>query len=619
MIGAVLGVALALATPPDTVEAPCPGGAVVTRADLDAAGATTLHDALRLTPVLDAVTVDGFDRQPVATWGLPFDQPVRILVDGAPVAGGTSLEPQGLELLPVALGEVARVVVCPGPGIVGGAFGGAWIDLQTEAPGSAAYGAISYGNETGDPGPDRYFRPDLPNVDHWGPDFEAALAARRGPTAAWATLRDRGFFPTDTAMAARVFEAVDVFPARSGTAFALAARAPGARVRLGGFRGVDLPFLPETGREVPVSRRTAQAAVSGTRTLAEGLAVRGHVHAARLSFDRPSWSALPIDPAWTETRLDAALSAQRSRPGGSVAAGFDLEHAVADGPGLGDGTATLGRLWGRLERTRPGSTQSLTVQGSASGSGIGVGGALVAWHTLRPGLALRLTLAADETRPEASPDATFWIARGYTGLNGAAPTLAVGEPRPTTRFLARFAANARLGRVRLAASVEGQRALGDVLLPRFERTPTAPTGTVRQARAEGEAVRGTLTAAWTQGALSLRASGATQGAVSGNDAYRETWRRLPRASADLQATVRPDARVSLWTRLALRSATTWTGFPDADVPAALLLDLGLSKRAWRDHVRISLSGRNVLGAPEQTHPLGATLAPRLLVRLEARL
>ena len=97
------------------------------------------------------------------------------------------------------------------------------------------------------------------------------------------------------------------------------------------------------------------------------------------------------------------------------------------------------------------------------------------------------------------------------------------------------------------------------------------------------------------------------------------WRRRPVAAAALRGTVCPDARLALWARLAAQSATEWTGFPTPDVPAAVLLDLGLSKQAWGDRLRASLSGRNVLGAQEQTHPLGATLAPRLLVRLEVQL
>ncbi len=616
---AVLGLALALAAPADTVEAPCPGGAVVTRADLEAAGATTLHDALRLASVLDLVTVDGYDRQPLAAWGLPFDEPVRLLVDGAPVAGTTSLEPLGVEPLPVALGEVARVVVCPGPGVAGGAFGGAWIDVLTEVPAGTAMGAVSYGNETGDPGPDRYLRPDLPNVDHWGPDFEAALAARRGRASAWAALRDRGFFPTDSALSARVFEAVSVFPARSGTALALATRVPGLRGRLGGFRGIDLPFIPEVGREVPVSRRTLQATASAMSRVAGGLAVRGHVHAARLSLDRSAQSALPLDPRWTETRLDAAVSALRSRPGGSVGLGVHGTHTAASGPGLTDGAASVGELWGRIGRRRRGSAQSLTVQGSLSERGGGMGGSFVAWRALGPRVALRLTLAADETLPEAAPDLVFWRARGYAGLDSDVSVLDRQPSRSSTRRLARLGATTRFGRVGLAATVEAQRASGDVLLVQFEPTPTAPAGTVRQRAATGQAVRASLAAAWARGPVSLRASGTARDVLSGDDAFRETWRRLPSTSADLQATFRPDARLALWARLAARSATTWTGFPDPDIPAGLVLDLGLSKRAWREHVRVSLSGRNVLGAREQTHPLGATLAPRLLVRLEARL
>ena len=451
-------------------------------------------------------------------------------------------------------------------------------------------------------------------MDHWGPDFEAALAARRGARAAWAALGDRGFFPTDTALAPRVFEAVAPgrFPARSGTAAAAAAAAPGLRARLGGFRGADLPFVPEAGREVPVSRRAVQGAAVVARRLGPG-ALRGHVHAARLGLGRPAWSALDADPDWAETRLDAAVSL--ARPGAAL--GLQAEHTAARTGGRAGG-AGLARAWARVERQRGAASVALTAQASASTSG--AGGALAARVRQRAGpVGLALTVAASRAPAAASPDAAFWARRGLAPLDGTGPALDAGDDTPTDLALARFDASARLGGVRLDAFAEGQGARGHVRLARLADAGTAVGGEVREVEADGGAVQAGAGAAWARGALGLRATGRLQGAAWGDGPFREAWRRLPTAVATAEATVRPDARLALWARATARTGATWTGYPDPDVPGGVFLDLGLSKRAWGNRLRFALSGRNALGAEERTHPLGAALAPRLLVRIEARL
>lgn len=592
MIALVLATLLALA-PPDSTEAPCPGGKVVTQSDLEAAGVIHLHDVLRLTDVLDAVSVDGFDAAPFGAVGLP--QPVRVLLDGAPVAQGAGPESIGLEALPVAVGEVHRVVVCPGPGVAAGAFGGPWLDVQTARPARRAYGAFGVGNESGDPGPLRYLEP-IQNVDRWGPDVEAGAAV--GPL--YGLYRHRDFMPTDAAIADRTFGASvpERYPKRIGWVAAAVAEGARLRARAAARHMSDLPFVPEAAREVPMVHTAGQATVTGDRAWG-GVRLGGHGHAARLRLDRADWSALPLDPDWTETRLDAGLVAEAGR----ISGGLRAEHVAAAGPGLADGTVTLGRAWAQVSGSRVGAT----LAASGAGSGVGGGGAVAAEWRPAPRFALVLTASAQRALPEEDRDLGFWGGRGYAGLgaiDGGADALDVARLR--------LDATAHLGAVRLRASAEGHGARGDVFLG-LPDAPGARTG------AEGTAAAGRAEAAWARRGLSLRASVRAQGSLSGDDGYRAAWRRLPRLGAVAEATARPDDRLALWARLEARGSTRWDGFPEADLPAVLLLDLGLSKRAWGDRLRASLGGRNVLGATERTHPLGAALAPRLLVRVEARL
>ncbi|HEX8386189.1 MAG TPA: hypothetical protein VF576_08400, partial [Rubricoccaceae bacterium] len=427
LLALLLGAAppsVAPAAPPDTLAVPCPGGQTLERADLDAAGLDHVSDLLRLVDVVALFSVDGFDASPLAGPGVRPGPALRLLVDGAPAAANTTVEPVGIDGLPLAVSEIERVAVCPGPGVAGGRWGGAWLDVQTAAPARRALGAVFYGNETGDPGPARYLDPSLPNVDHWGPDFEAAavLRARRpGAGEAWLSVRDRNLFPTDTAMVARVSEALrpDRFPARAFRTAALAARLPQGRLRLSGAWADDLPHVPELGREVPVDRHTLQATAEGEVVRSGRAVVRGHAHAARLGIGRPAWGALPVDPAWTETRLDVGAEAALPRTGGALRFGAQAEAMSASGPGLRDGSVGVGRVWAGSEGRAGRRARSLTLAATAAGSGAALNLGLSETRPVGP-VDATLTLAAGRTLPEEAPDLAFWTARGYRGLALAA-------------------------------------------------------------------------------------------------------------------------------------------------------------------------------------------------------
>ena len=593
MTALVLAALLALAAPPDPT-APCAGGVVVTRAELEAAGAMHLHDALRLAGVLDAVSVDGFDAEPLGT-ALPFGERVRVLVDGAPAAGGAGVEAPGLDALPVALGEVARVVVCPGAGLAVGALGGAWVDVQTSHPGRA-FGAIGYGNETGDSGPLRYVPGrGAPNVDRWGPYAEGGAATPDGARRAWAVARYRTFLPTDPAIQPRTTAATARYPKRVGTVAALAARAPGVQVRVGGRAFTDLAFAAPLAREVPFDAGSAQATVAAERG-----GVRGWAHAARLNLGASSRDGLGFDPAWAETRLGAALVVASGR----AEAGVRVEHVAAEAPGLGDGTVTVGRAWARAERGTRAAGGAATVALVAADAP-GGGAALDGW--LRGPVDLRVSASARRTLAGEDRDLAFWRSRGYARFGAALPA-----PAPLDVARLRLDASAGRGGARVWASAEGVGARGTVALDR----PDSP-GALDVA--EGLSLAGRAGASWAGRGVRVRAWGEARGAVAGTSAFYQAWRRVPRLRAVADVWVRPDGRLALWSRVEARGGAAWAGFPEPDVPAALVLDLGVSRRFWGERVRLSLGGRNVLGAEERTHPLGATLAPRLFVRLEARL
>ena len=612
MTALALAALLALAAPPAGPSAAppdpsCPGGVVVTRAELEAAGAMHLHDALRLAGVLDAVSVDGFDAGPLGT-ALPFGERVRLLVDGAPVAGGAGVEGVGLDALPVALGEVDRVVVCPDD-VVGGAFG-ATVDVRTAYPGHA-FGAVGYGNETGDPGPLRYVPGrGAPNVDRWGPYAEGGAGLRAGPRASWAAARYRTFLPTDPAITARTSAATGRYPKRVGTVAALAGAAPGVRARVGGRLFSDLAFAAPLAREVAFGHRSAQGTVlagrGGPRTGGPRTGgVRGWAHAARLVLGPSSRDGLGFDPAWTETRLDAALAVGGRR----AEVGARAEHVAASAPGLADGTVTVGRVWARARGGTPSAGGAAAVALAVS-DGLGGGASVDAWW--RGPVEVRATASARREALGEDRDLDLWRARGYAVFGPPLPRSADAGPAPLDVARVRLDVSGGRGGARAWASGQAVGVSGAVALDR----PGAPAAVEA---AGGVTLAARAGASWAGRGVRVRAWAEARGPASGTAAFREAWGRVPRLRGVADAWVRPDARLALWGRLEGRGGTTWPGFPDPDVPGALVLDLGVSKRAWGDRLRASLGGRNVLGAEERTHPLGASLEPRLFVRLDARL
>lgn len=613
-----LALALALAAvPSDTTWATCLDPIVLDRDDLEAGGVVTVHDVLRLVPGLDAVSVDGYDAEPLVAWGSP--RPAHLVVDGVPVATTAAVEPLGIEPLPVAVGEIERVVVCDGPGYVSGAWGGPWVAIETAPPGRA-YAAGVYGNETGDPGPDLYTDPALPNVDRWGPDAEAVLGVRAGRGRIWGSLRAHRLLPTDTSIAPRIYPVAvpGQNPTRLGTSAGLSATRPGVRVRFGAHGASDLPFVPALGREMPANRRVLQGSAR-----AERAGVRGHVHVARLDLGRPDGSRLPVGPgdagpAWTEHRVDAAASVYRGGRQWALSAGVQGGVTHAEGPGL-DAVIGAGRLWGHARRSEGRAEERLALQLSASDGRALLGGFASVRRPLGVGADATLTLALDR-QPPSPRNPGVWLRRGYTGLRLESVTVIAGPEAPSA------VAAARLGvRVRLPAGAvfhlraEGQ--AGETTVERVDlrQGREAVEGAVRYGSASGTAGALAVRGSWAGGQWATSVSGRLRRAFSGDVGHRDAWARVPRAEAVVRLAVRPDARLVLWGAVRVRSGARWSGYPNPEVPAAVLADVGVVKRAWAEHVEVAVVGRNVLDAPERTHPLGAVLAPRLFVRLAVRL
>jgi hypothetical protein len=117
--------------------------------------------------------------------------------------------------------------------------------------------------------------------------------------------------------------------------------------------------------------------------------------------------------------------------------------------------------------------------------------------------------------------------------------------------------------------------------------------------------------------------------VGGDSLYREARAAVSRHGVRVTSEWVPVAGLELWLAAAWRSASRWTAFESveaetggryrSEIDPAFVLDLAIAKRLWDGRLGVQAAVRNLFGADLRYHPAGATLAPTVVVRLDARL
>ena len=608
----------------------------MTAYDLRAHGAGRLGDALRLIAPVRGWTVDGFDAEPRDARGA-----LTLVLDGVPWQGTSTVEPGMLDALPVAVSEIDRIVYCPGTSFVAGRLVGPTLRVRTRPPERAAVLA-DYGNETGDPGPARYRDPELPNVDHWGPDGE--LVARSGHV--WATLRARSFLPTDTAIVARTSAASGRFPEHQTLLGAVSARSPSgaAQGRVAAFSSGELPFLPRAGREVAVGRRWAQA---GVRRAGRTDVPPAHIQGGVRTLGAPVWAAPDSVVArasdWREVFV-------RSSGGVAPVAGLHVGARAELLQARGDerlpdfdapvrqesATAATAGLWAQVlptgeespSRYLPTWARHLTVEttlATRADGGSRVGGGVLSGGEVRPeawrGWGVGWSATARRTPAAASPTAGYWRAAGLAPLVRDGGT---GADVPTDDVSARAELTPSDWTWRDGGGPFPP--LGVALAGGWTRSPelvvSRGSDAAVSAQTEAWSRRWAEASAWTRlglgAAWRLTADGALTWTASDGDAV---WPEAPAAQASVGATFRPDRTLALSARAeastASNSRAARSDVP-ARVPGGVVVDVSARRSVWGDRLALALVGHNVLGAPEQPSAVGARLGPRLHARLSAR-
>ncbi|MEM8599475.1 MAG: TonB-dependent receptor [Bacteroidota bacterium] len=622
---------------------------VLTRSDIDAAGAVSFIDLFRLLDAARSSTIDGFDARVAFGSGAAFQTTDWLLtVDGVPM----HLDLFGhvnLEALPINLHEVERVTWTPGPAYVRGRpTAGGVLALETtrdtDEPIRLIQGTVMAGNEIGDPGPWRYTDRATANVDKLGPGYEVSTYLQTTTGRLQVSQRALQLHPTDPAARERNLALTRREPGAypknwviAGSLRGQASRLPGAP-RLAVLGGVmnDYTFLSSVSREQPVERRYVQAVGHGAWTLDSGFAVRYHLDYAFDDLDRSPLAPDPTDPA------APSLAWQQQRATAWVGLGSPSERwSVGLSGALQRSEAAAFRAWTRIVgldgHTRlDGAWGQIVASGSANTDGRDLGGgvSLEASPRTGDGSVVAVTLAAHRLLPPDQPTYGFWRSEGYAGVEPAEVAYTPAGPRPRTDLTVRVAAQRPLLPATSAKASVGWRWANDVFVEERAFVLDAngvPTSgqVVAVPDAQGHVLHAGLTLTAQASIVATRAFYDGRYPVGGSAAFEAAWRAVPQHRAGVRATAQVDRSFTAQAALTVESRTRWVAYDgsaattggtyDDTLPARWLLDVGVDKTLWRDRVRLHLALRNLLNIEERTHPLGAALDLRLYARATVKL
>jgi hypothetical protein len=344
--------------------------------------------------------------------------------------------------------------------------------------------------------------------------------------------------------------------------------------------------------------------------------------------DRP---AVEWETGTTEGRLELV-----QRGGRLSTAGVRLRRLTARGPDpLSPSTISLATAYAELTlgRERVGAP---VVAAALTGGDGETGLAAVASRTwMLAGGSLETVIAYERAVRAEDTDIWAWTERGYRLFEDAGAQVEIlGEWRGPERISGDVRWSLPAGRdVRLVGRGFYRRDQRIALeRARLHFVPgesfEGPVALVHGAGGElaGGGVELELSAVRT---LVVRGSWSYAAPVGGDTLYREAQAALPRHSVRMTSEWVPVAGLDLWLSAGWRSASRWAAFAAveaetggryrSEVGPALVLDLAIAKRLWDGRLGVQAAVRNLLGADLRYHPAGATFAPTVVVRVEAKL
>ena len=609
---------------------------MLTKEHLSAYGIVRISDLFLLLDDWYGYSVDNF------TWDVSANglAPVgasswKLLVDDHPV-DIESLAGADLNTLPLSPVQIDRIEVHSLPTVEAGVWAQAGLihihTRETSDP-LAITGAVSAGNETGDPGPFSFTPNASPNIDRIGPSTGAVLSSGGRTWDLLVGVKSDEHHATDSRQIGRVY---DYYTGERRPRILLFS--PGLIIRsrtdrsraalfVGHSRILDLPYLDIVGGEVPLRRLFSYAGMSGEtrRRYFSGRFALGMTD-TRLS-ERPNGKGIWMN--WGRQHVNGNLEAGLSVGKTNIAVGAKIDHFYTlTTQSLIRRALILSEVYTNATFTGSGNRSGrIAFHATHTAGRIGVKGLASISFAPAPGQSGNLTFSYGRRLPEEGNDLYYWMLQGYRLPE------ALDEAVTQPPFLT----------VSDAATADGQWtvALGNGtglilsgLYRHFRRQNIAShTYTYRTDPARpgieffdavtvvtpnmGGAVYGgsAEVRVGEQAGFSHRVRYTYTRSHTTDVPFWQAWAPLPWHHLTYHIAFQPLDRLGMHARFRWQSASEWPGYRDVEtlsngrflarIAPTPRLDVYFTKRFFREHIQTSLSFLNLLNRNMRTHPAGA--------------
>ena len=632
-----------------------PVSSILTAEMIRQAGITRIGDLFLLLPDWSVSSIDGYSWQ-VSANGLSSlqDQSWLVFLDGHKL-DLQFMDFNHINMMPVVLDNIDYVEVVSTPQMYGGEFvEKGMIHIHTLKPprGISMTGELLLGNETGDPGPYRFTKYATTNLDRIANDGSMSLAwgTRFGYARGSLVVHQHPF--TDVAMLRRNTAMIDDWPGLHK------AISPSLVVGLNAFGGSHEAFLgyPSTfryfyffkplGREIPVNSQLPQLGIRGDLAITTRTTVRYRVAASRLHLE-PHEDAHVQNFRWRTRHLHTNIEAVRQgfQCQAHIGGTYDRFALETDGP-LHNEAYNLFRLFGMFSR-QPSKARAHTLAAMvvSDGKSAALKGAVTIRWGSREKRSARINLSYSQRLFQEDNSLWYWVDQGIDILetNGIEYTV-TGDFSPSTQFTTDLVLTFRPGRqLRIEATGFHRAFKGlygatqDFVFNPEDHSVSSPLVEVYP-DSKGQ-VWGIRWATEYQPTLTVthRLFGRFQGAIPGDDHFRDKWATIPTFRASYQFTYKPSASFSIWAIARYKSASFWREYRQIDgqpylstfkdelcysstVPSSTVIDFKVEKSFWNKRLALGIILRNLLHQEHRYHPLGASfdfslfLQAKLLLR-----
>jgi hypothetical protein len=606
------------------------------------AGLTRVADILLLANDWIVNTIDGFTWQASANGLSSFQRQTWLLMIDGQRMDINIFDITNLNMLPISINQIDYVEIISIPQIIEGEFTDkGLIHIHTVRPeaGLSYHGRLTYGNETGDPGPYRYTEFKSKNVDRIGADRsnEVSFAGKKQYIGASQT--DQVYYPTDAAIYNRnqIISGKD-YPRINMSSYSFKAginALKGEHELFAGYTFVeDFLFFKPYGREIPVKSYFTHAGVNGFFMINDKTDIhyrckystnrlKKRANIFDLDFDRE------LENVYANLEVDRRGSFYQSK----IGIRFDRSYAHTKYQ-LDKDAYSSAAIYGQLNYSLTDNLhQSFSAFLRLDNDKIAVKGQATNSWKINSKQKLISILSFSQRNFEEDNSYWRWAENGYNFLEANSGGYSIiGGINKSQQFTTDIIWKAGINKtssIEIGALYrffnnlyfEKQTLQFDSFMESFSSPVQISAG--EKGQVGGGRIR--FNYQFTP-QLGQRFFYSFRTAISGDDIFQDVWESLARHKIGFTLNYHPVENFSMWAMLSYLSSSNWIEYQEAagqsggkyssTVNEAMILDMAAQKWIWHKRIRGSLLFRNIFNQLQKYHPNGASLELRFHIQAE---